>query len=82
MSTIKTILSLLAILCAYGVAGRMDYDDAVMMENAQQQAAHPHCLRGASASSARQTQPVQTGLADLSDGSATHPADPCSALAY
>ncbi|BBP02998.1 hypothetical protein TPL01_22180 [Sulfuriferula plumbiphila] len=82
MSTIKTILSLLAILCAYGVVGRMDYDDAVMMENAQKQAAHPDCLRVASASSTRQTQPVQTGLADISDESASKPADPCSALVY
>lgn len=35
MSTIKDLLFLLAIFVAYGIAGRMDYDDAVMLEQAQ-----------------------------------------------
>ena len=34
MFTIKTVLCLLTIIVAYGVVGRMDYEDAVMMENA------------------------------------------------
>ena len=39
MSTLKDVLCLLAILVAYGIAGRMDYDDAAMLEEAQQAAA-------------------------------------------
>ena len=35
MSTLKDALYLLAILVAYGIVGRMDYDDAVMLEAAQ-----------------------------------------------
>jgi hypothetical protein len=35
MSTLKDLLCLLAILVAYGIVGRMDYDDAVMLEAAQ-----------------------------------------------
>ena len=34
MSTIKAVLCLLTIIVAYGVVGRTDYKDAVMMENA------------------------------------------------
>jgi len=36
MSNFKSVLCLLAILIAYGIAGRMDYDDAVMLEQARQ----------------------------------------------
>ena len=36
MSNFKSVLCLLAILLAYGVAGRMDYDDAVMLEQVRQ----------------------------------------------
>lgn len=32
MTTLKDILALLAILASYGIAGRMDYDDAVRHE--------------------------------------------------
>jgi hypothetical protein len=46
MSTLKNALCLLAILVAYGIAGRMDYDDAVMHEEAQQAAAPADCLTG------------------------------------
>ncbi len=38
MSTLKDVLCLLAIVVAYGIAGRMDYDDAVMLDEAQR---HP-----------------------------------------
>lgn len=37
MSTLKDVLCLLAIVVAYGISGRMDYDDAVMLEEAQRQ---------------------------------------------
>jgi hypothetical protein len=38
MSPLKDALCLLAILVAYGIVGRMDYDDAVMLEAAQRAA--------------------------------------------
>ena len=43
MSTLKNVLCLLAILVAYGIAGRMDYDDAAMLQEAQQAAARADC---------------------------------------
>jgi hypothetical protein len=43
LSTLKNALCLLAILVAYGIAGRMDYDDAAMLEEAQQAAALADC---------------------------------------
>jgi len=36
MFPFKDALCLLAMLVAYGIAGRMDYDDAVMLEQAHQ----------------------------------------------
>lgn len=35
MITFKEALCLLAIVVAYGITGRMDYDDAVMLEQAE-----------------------------------------------
>lgn len=35
MSTLKDALCLLAIFFAYGITGHMDYEDAVMLEEAQ-----------------------------------------------
>ena len=32
MSTVKSILCLLVVLAAYGIAGHLDYEDAVMLE--------------------------------------------------
>lgn len=43
MSTLKNVLCLLAILLAYGIAGRMDYNDAAMLAEAQQAAALVNC---------------------------------------
>ena len=46
MSTLKEVLCLLAIFVAYGVAGHMDYEDAVLQEEAQrslQQSASTEC---------------------------------------
>lgn len=37
MSTFKDALCLLAIFIAYGLAGHMDYEDALMLEEAQRQ---------------------------------------------
>jgi hypothetical protein len=59
MVPFKDALCLLAMLVAYGIAGRMDYDDAVMLEQAQQapafacvqvpQAAEPFAATGGGA---------------------------------
>ncbi|MDO9073822.1 MAG: hypothetical protein Q7U73_11190 [Rubrivivax sp.] len=46
MSTQKDVLCLLAILVAYGIAGRIDYGDAVMLEEARQSAAPVDCPTG------------------------------------
>ncbi|WP_428422702.1 hypothetical protein [Methylibium sp.] len=43
MSTLKDTLCLLAILVAYGIAGRMDHDDAVMLEEVRRAAALADC---------------------------------------
>jgi hypothetical protein len=43
MSTLKDTLCLVAILIAYGMAGRMDYDDAVMQNEARQAAVLADC---------------------------------------
>lgn len=77
MSTIKTILSVLAIVAAYGVVGRMDYDDAVMMESAYKEVAQTDCLRDVSDSSLRQNQPVQTVSAGITDEAVTDGSDRC-----
>lgn len=82
MSTIKSILSLLAILCAYGVVGRMDYDDAVMMENAQKQTVHTDCLTADSTSAARQIQAISVDPVELPGEPEISPADSCNILVY
>lgn len=43
MSNLKDTLCLLAILVAYGIAGHMDYGDAVMLEEVQRAAALADC---------------------------------------
>ena len=35
MSTIKDFLCLLLVVICYGIAGRMDYDDAMLLDEAQ-----------------------------------------------
>ena len=80
MSTIKTILSVLALLCAFGVAGRMDYHDAVMKENARKQAARKDRLRTVSASSMRPIRQVQTERPDRSAETQPGPVGPCKVL--
>ena len=71
MSTIKTILFVVAIVAAYGVVGRMDYDDAVMMESAYKEDAQTACLRDVSGSSPRHNHPVQTVSAGITGEAVT-----------
>lgn len=79
MSTIKTILCVLAIVAVYGVVGRMDYDDAVMMESAYKETAQTSCLRDVSDSSPRQNQPLQTVSAGITGEAVTAGSDRCDA---
>ena len=44
MSTFKDVLCLLAIFVLYGIAGRLDYEDAVGLEQIRQERLHTACL--------------------------------------
>ncbi len=44
MSTFKDVLCLLAIFVLYGIAGRLDYEDAVGLEQIRQERLHAACL--------------------------------------
>jgi len=44
MSTFKDVLCLLAIFVLYGIAGRLDYEDAVGLEQIRQERLHAVCL--------------------------------------
>ena len=44
MSTFKDALCLLSIFIAYGVTGRLDYEDAILLEQIQQERRHADCL--------------------------------------
>lgn len=81
MSTIKTALAVLAFLCVYGIVGRMDYDDAVMLENAQRQFVHMDCP-ASSISPANQSQLVKTGWAESIDEPTHSAAGACNVLIY
>jgi hypothetical protein len=77
MSTIKTILSVLAIVGGYGLVGRMDYEDAVIMENAYRAPAQTDCPNAVSDSSPYPLQNVRDTRAGISDEATTGPADVC-----
>ena len=44
MSTFKDVLCLLAIFVLYGIAGRLDYEDAVGLEQIRQERLQAACL--------------------------------------
>ena len=44
MSTFKDVLCLLSIFIAYGVTGRLDYEDAVQLEQMRQERRNADCL--------------------------------------
>ena len=73
-SAIKSALSLLALFCAFGVVGSMDYHDAVMMEEAQQQLDRQDCPKSNSLS------PRRTDRHTLSDAQETNSVPPCQVL--
>ena len=69
MTTLKDILALLAILACYGIAGRLDYDDAVRHEEfmrgthlEQNACAHAIFPKRAEATQPVNDDPAQTDL--------------------
>lgn len=46
MTTIKDVLCLLAIFAIYGIVGRLDYEDAVRLEQIRRERLHAACLAG------------------------------------
>jgi hypothetical protein len=74
MSTIKDFLCLLIVVICYGIAGRIDYDDALLLDEAQRHPAIavdigcPTAIPAVSESNERE-------LVDSGDASTS--ADPC-----
>lgn len=42
MTTFKDVLRLLALLIAYGIAGRLDYEDALLLDQMRQERLRAH----------------------------------------
>lgn len=45
MTVLKDVLCLLAIFVAYGITGRLDYEDAIRMEQIRQERQYADCLQ-------------------------------------
>jgi len=77
MTTLKDILALLAILACYGIAGRLDYDDAVRHEAYMHSRGleRPVCAHDSSSTSAEVTPAT---LDDPDDGPADRDCKPPS----
>jgi hypothetical protein len=86
MSTLKDVLCLLAILVAYGIAGRMDYDDAAMLEQAQQAAALADCPTAKPLAvgdlEVQTNDPVFDPRSDSADAAAPEGDVPCASHAF
>ncbi len=82
MSTIKTILSVLAMVGGYGLVGRMDYEDAVMMANAYRESAQTDCLNAVSDSWRYDLHNVRAARTAISDEATIGPADDCAVQRY
>ena len=80
MSTIKMALCLLTIIVAYGVVGRMDYEDAVMMENAYKDHGSMDRSDSACDSSAPAIRTVEARDAEVADETTAVTA--CAAESY
>ncbi|MDF3831960.1 hypothetical protein P3W85_03170 [Cupriavidus basilensis] len=70
MITLKESLCLLAIFVAYGVAGRLDYEDAVLLEQLQKERQQADCH----AISAYDAEPPRAAAGDRPFASI----DPCA----
>ena len=83
MSTVKDILCLLAIFVAYGITGRMDYDDAVMLDQtlrAQQQSTQLGCPMGVTSVSSE--HPARALFPDSHQAQEPGAIEPCPVLIY
>ncbi len=86
MSTLTDVLCLLAISVAYGIAGRMDYDDAAMSEEAQQAAALADCPtakpRAVNDPEVQTNDPVFDPRTDSADAAAPENEVPCASHVF
>ena len=74
MSTIKDFLCLLLVVICYGIAGRMDYDDAMLLDEAQRRPAHAVDI---GCPAAIPVVSESTGRELVGPGAAPTDADPC-----
>ena len=83
MSNFKDILCLLVIFVAYGITGRMDYDDAVMLEDAQraqQQSTQLGCPMAVTSVSTE--HPIRALFSDSHQAPEPDAIEPCPVLIY
>ena len=74
MSTIKDFLCLLLVVICYGIAGRMDYDDAMLLDEAQR---HPALVVDIGCPAAIPAVSESKGRELVDPGAAPTNADPC-----
>ena len=74
MSTIKDFLCLLLVVICYGIAGRMDYDDALLLDEAQR---HPALAVDIDCAAAIPAVSESNGRELVDPGAAPTNADPC-----
>lgn len=72
MTTWKDVLCLLAIFVAYGLAGHLDYQDAVAMEAAMREDLPPRCQAPTGARAARQEPSPAQAMPVRMDAAAAH----------
>ena len=75
MSTIKDFLCLLLVVICYGIAGRMDYDDALLLDEAQR---HPALAVDIGCAAAIPAVSESKGRELVDPGAAPTNADPCA----
>ena len=74
MSTIKDFLCLLLVAVCYGIAGRMDYDDAMLLDEAQR---HPALVFDTDCKAAIPSVSDSTGREFVDHGDTPTDASPC-----
>jgi hypothetical protein len=73
MSQWKDILCLLAILAAYGLTGHLDYQDAILMEEALRDDAQAPCAAPLSAATDEAPPPGHSVAQTATDAAETQP---------
>ena len=74
MSTIKDFLCLLLVAVCYGIAGRTDYDDAMLLDEAQR---HPALVVDTDCTAAIPSVADSTGREFVDHGDTPTDASPC-----